>query len=91
MVRMTEMMVTMVVLGMAVVVLMMAKVVKLTDSRPCSVPYGSGSVFNSTVRPELQRIDQNLIKFSKSCKGCQNLIQFSKFDPIFKSKKLDLG
>ena len=55
MVRMTEMMVTMVVLGMAVVVLMMAKVVKQTDSRPCSVPYGSGSVFNSTVRPELQR------------------------------------
>ena len=44
-VRMTKMM-------MAVVVLVM----KLTDSRPCSVPYGSGSVFNSTVRPELQRI-----------------------------------
>ena len=43
--RMTKMM-------MAVVVLVM----KLTDSRPCSEPYGSGSVFNSTVRPELQRI-----------------------------------
>ena len=36
--------------------LMLVVVVKLTDSRPCSVPYGSGSVFNSTVRPELQRI-----------------------------------
>ena len=50
-VRMTKMM-------MAVLVLVMAKVVmvmKLTDSRPCSEPYGSGSVFNSTVRPELQR------------------------------------
>ena len=31
----------------------MAMVMELTDSRPCSVPYGSGSVFNSTVRPEL--------------------------------------
>ena len=59
MVRMMGMMMTM-------VVLVMAKVVKLTDSRPCSVPYGSGSVFNSTVRPELQRIDQNLIQFSKA-------------------------
>ena len=52
-VRMTKMMMTMVVLVMAKVVLMMI----LTDSRPCSVPYGSGSVFNSTVRPELQRIE----------------------------------
>ena len=60
MVRMMGMMMTMVVLVMTMMVLVMAKVVKLTDSRPCSVPYGSGSVFNSTVRPELQRIDQNL-------------------------------
>ena len=51
-VRMTKMMMTMVVLVVAKVVLVM----KLTDSRPCSVPYGRGSVFNSTVRPELQRI-----------------------------------
>ena len=52
-VRMTKMM-------MAVVVLVMAKVVmvmKLTDSRPCSEPYGSGSVFNSTVRPELDEMN----------------------------------
>ena len=58
-VRMTKMMMALVVLVMVKVVLVMAKVVmakvKLTDSRPCSVPYGSGSVFNSTVRPELQR------------------------------------
>ena len=66
MVRMMGMMMTMVVLVMTMMVLVMAKVVKLTDSRPCSVPYGSGSVFNSTVRPELQRIDQNLIQFSKA-------------------------
>ena len=50
-VRMTKMMINMMVLVMAKVLLVM----KLTDSRPCSEPYGSGSVFNSTVRPELQR------------------------------------
>ena len=44
--RMTKMMMAMVVL-----------VMKLTDSRPCSVPYGSGSVFNSTVRPELDEMN----------------------------------
>ena len=52
-VRMTKMMINMMVLVMAKVLLVM----KLTDSRPCSVPYGSGSVFNSTVRPELDEMN----------------------------------
>ena len=55
MVMTTTVMVRMVMAKMVLVKLLVKLLVKPTDSRPCSVPYGRGSVFNSTVRPELEK------------------------------------